>query len=195
MNTPERWHDTSSHFWADEQGAEWLVRLGWRDVSGRMECVGLLLAQKEPPYGAPYPSAPVVTATKVRSIPVGQFIEDARRMKAGSAATVADLYQAEGQSDDAQRAEEYGQRYEGKAGGRPRMYGEEHYHHVARIYSDAWRAGEPPTQAVERHPDFEPISHSTAARWVRECRKRGFLGETEKRVAGGVLPHEQEEGT
>jgi hypothetical protein len=193
MDELTRWQEVSSAFWPDELEGPWLVRLGWREVGGRKECVGMVLAQKEPAYGDPYPPAPILTATKVRAVPVGDFIDRGRRMLAGSAETVAGLDEAEGQPEDAKRVREYGRRFEGKAGGRPRLYGEEHYRHVARVYSDAWRGGEPPTQAVERHPDFEPISHSTAARWVRECRKRGFLGETEKRVAGGVLPPEQEE--
>ena len=153
------------------------------------------ITQKEPADGAPYPPAPILTAKKVRTIRIGDFIKRGRQWKAGSAAIVAGLYQEEGQTDAAERVQEYGGRFEAKAGGRPRLYGDDHYRKVARIYSEAWRRGEAPTQAVERHPDFVPLPYSTAARWVRECRKRGFLGETEKRVAGGVLPPEQEEGT
>jgi hypothetical protein len=43
---------------------------------------------------------------------------------------------------------------------------------VAAIYR---AAHEKPTQAVQRHPAFAPISYSTAARWVMEARRRGFL--------------------
>lgn len=58
--------------------------------------------------------------------------------------------------------------------GRPRMYGDDHYRRVAEVYMAAWLRGDNPTQAVERQ--FY-TSHSTAARWVRECRKpqRGLL--------------------
>jgi len=158
-----------------------------------MECVGISVTQKEPAHGAPYPPSPIITAKMVRTIPVGQFMERSRRLKTGSAEIVAGLHQKEGKSNAAEWARQYGDRFKARTGGRPREWGDDHYRKVAAIYAIAWRSGEAPTQAVERHPDFAPISHSTAARWVRECRKRGFLGKTEKRVAGGVLPPEQEE--
>jgi transposase len=44
---------------------------------------------------------------------------------------------------------------------------------VAGVYRAAWESGENPTQAVAKH--FEK-PYSTAARWVGEARKRGFLG-------------------
>jgi hypothetical protein len=47
---------------------------------------------------------------------------------------------------------------------------DEHLREVARIYLGA--TGKP-TRAVEE--EFGPISHSTAARWVGEARRRGFL--------------------
>ena len=74
------------------------------------------------------------------------------------------------------------------AGGRPRMYDDRHYRNVAAIYASAWRGGVAPTQFVEKIYD---VSHSTAARWVHECRKRGFLSTTDERRAGGVLPSEE----
>ena len=47
---------------------------------------------------------------------------------------------------------------------------DEHLREVAETYM---AASEKPTQAVEEA--FGPISHSTAARWVGEARRRGFL--------------------
>ena len=44
---------------------------------------------------------------------------------------------------------------------------------VARIYRDAFAAGQPPTQAVADHFD---APHANAARWVRRAREVGTLG-------------------
>lgn len=153
----------------------------------------MVVAQKEPACGEPYPPSPILTASKVRAIPIGEFITRGRRILAGSAEIVAKDYEKKGDLELAEWVREYGKRFKGASGGRPRMYGDDHYRRVAEIYSKAWRRGEPPTQAVERHPDFAPLSHSTAARWVRECRRRGFLAQTKKRIAGGVLPQDEKD--
>ena len=47
---------------------------------------------------------------------------------------------------------------------------DEHLREVADVYS---RTPEKPTQAVQHH--FAPTSYSTAARWVMQARRRGFL--------------------
>jgi hypothetical protein len=73
-----------------------------------------------------------------------------------------------------------------RRGGRPPVYGDEHYREVARIYSQAWRKG-------DRHPTLTvatkyTVARSTAAKWVSTARQRGFLGPTPARRAGGVKP-------
>jgi hypothetical protein len=50
---------------------------------------------------------------------------------------------------------------------------DDHLREVARVYN---QASEKPTQAVERA--LGPVAHSTAARWVVEARRRGFLPPT-----------------
>ena len=52
---------------------------------------------------------------------------------------------------------------------------------VATIYRFASLGGEKPTQAVV---ELLEIPRSTAARWVQQSRRRGFLGPTEERKAG-----------
>lgn len=49
-----------------------------------------------------------------------------------------------------------------------------HLEDVADVYRAAWRAGDPPTEAVKAH--FQ-TSHSTAARWVGMARKAKLLGD------------------
>jgi hypothetical protein len=194
-----RWHQVSSYNWPDEVKGPWTISLGWREVRGRMECVGVAITEKEPAYGAPYPPAEVITRQMVRKIPVGDYIKRTRPIQEGVAETVARLYEAEGNPEDAARVRDYGRRFsEGApAPGRPHKWGDDHYREVARAYTVGYGKGYP-TKYVARHfstPGGHQVSHSTAARWVRECRKRGYLGDApEKGVAGGVLPPEQKEG-
>lgn len=73
-----------------------------------------------------------------------------------------------------------------RRGGRPPVYGDEHYREVARIYAEAWSNG-------DRHPTLtvaaeHTVARSTAAKWVSTARQRGFLGPTLPRRAGGVKP-------
>jgi hypothetical protein len=58
---------------------------------------------------------------------------------------------------------------------------------VADVYRTALAAGQAPTQAVERH---FTTTHSTAARWVREARKAGVLGQSQGPKAGEATPSE-----
>jgi hypothetical protein len=71
-----------------------------------------------------------------------------------------------------------------RRGGRPPVYGDEHYREIAERYAQAWRNG-------DRHPTLtiakeKFASRSTAAKWVSTARKRGFLGATVARRAGGI---------
>ena len=50
---------------------------------------------------------------------------------------------------------------------------EENLREVARVYREALKRGDPPTQAVA---DGMNVARSTAARWVAAARKRGLLG-------------------
>jgi hypothetical protein len=58
----------------------------------------------------------------------------------------------------------------------------EHLAEVARIYREAWEAGEHPTIAVQ---NYFGISHSTAARWVGQARRAGHLGRPAEGSRGG----------
>jgi hypothetical protein len=58
----------------------------------------------------------------------------------------------------------------------------EHLEKVAGVYREAWRAGEHPTIAVEKHFG---VSHSTAARWVGQARRAGHLRPPAEGSRGG----------
>ena len=168
-----------------------------------MECVGFLvedIRQHLAKSGLPDdPSEPahVITAQLLRTLPIGRLTEEMRREKAEAAGAIADTLLEEGQDEAyAHHLQERSRRFkaEAAAGGRRPMYDREHYCKVANVYYRAWRKGDPPTQAVA---DYFTVSYSTAARWVRECRKpqRGLLGPTRRGKAGGVLPPEEKEDT
>jgi Family of unknown function (DUF6214) len=50
---------------------------------------------------------------------------------------------------------------------------DDNLHEVARVYREATKRGDPPTQAVA---SAMHVARSTAARWVTAARSRGFLG-------------------
>jgi len=177
--------DASVFLWPDEAAGPWQVRLSWREVAGRPECVGFAVEEWE----LADPAEPhIVTRQMVRAVPVGTLIEEARRREAGAAEIVAGLYIEEGEHGEAFDQLAYAERLRPRAqesGGRPRMYGREHYREVANVYFQAWRNGEPPTKAVQ---EFFGVSYSTAARWVREARKRDELSKAPEAGVPGGLP-------
>lgn len=168
--------------WSDPATGSWSITLTWRRVSERYECVGFALNQ-------PAPGTAYVTAALVRSVPVGRLIEETRRIAGSVAENLAAGYT---DADMTRGFEGIAAGFKTPAGGRPRMYDDEHYRNVAAFYAAAWRGSAAPTKFVET---TYGVSHSTAARWVHESRKRGFLGATDERRAGGVLPPDTEEGT
>jgi hypothetical protein len=63
---------------------------------------------------------------------------------------------------------------------------------VAKVYTDAFAEGQPPTREVARRldPNWNPKYNEnpkTAQRWVKMAREKGLLGETQERRKGGVL--------
>lgn len=122
------------------------------------ECVGVAIE-------APPGSGSRITAALVRKAPVGKFIKEARQ----SAATKAD-------------AEHDGTALPNVGAEHDRKKPDGHYHEVANVYFWAWVRGRAPLEAIRGH--FQ-VSHSTAARWVREARARKILGRAEHGRAGG----------
>ncbi len=103
-----------------------------------------------------------ITAVLVRSVPIGKFMAEARQhMTANGDATGSEPPVVTG-SD--------------------RKRPNEHYHEVANVYFWAWVHGTPPLEAIMSR--FH-VSHSTAARWVREARARTILGPAQHGRAGG----------
>ena len=196
--TSHHWRFTGSGEWPwlRDGSGPWRIGIKWRESGGRFECVGFSIEESDDVDPSEPPN--IVTAQMLRAIPIGSLIKQARRREANESETIAEFLWDSGDWADteaeeerlhaaAEAARDEGRRFKVEAtstsGGRRPMYDREHYHKVANIYYAAWRKGDPPTQAVAKH---FTVSYSTAARWVRECRRRTVLSTTERGVAGGL---------
>jgi len=165
--------------------------LYWLPIGGRFECVRFSI-EVDDKLGADIPPEQrLVTAQLVRSIPVGSLIEETRQRTGRDAASIAEAYHSAGDIESAQQERELAEQFRARRaeGHRPRL-GNDHYRAVAEVYASAWRSGSAPTQSIERYFD---VPHSTAARWVQEARRRGFLGQTQERKPGGIEPPKPKE--
>ena len=163
---PAGWRQSRTR-WPDAELGPWLVTLSWRLIAGRFECVGveLLSTLLEP--------TPVQTDVW-RAVPIGGFIQDARAKHAA-------WYERFDQDD---RAVEQTKRW--GRGRRPRHDPAK----VARIYTEALRAGQPPTKTVA---ETLVISRSSAANQVARARALGLLPPTERGRPRGIGQAETEE--
>lgn len=140
----------------------------WSDPDGRPwtvtltwrgnECVGVAIE------AATTGPANRITAALVRMVPVGAKMKEARQgmaIKPGASGGAAPPSTTTGSE---------------------RKKPDGHYYEVANVYFWAWVRDAPPLEAIRAH--FQ-VSHSTAARWVREARKRTILGPAEHGRAGG----------
>jgi hypothetical protein len=155
---------TTTHVWTDARERSWTTTLRWRLLpSGRCECVGFAISSDE--------ETDIVTRSLLREVPLGWLVQ---KMRPGPP----------GVRDDPTAAEMP------KVSRRTGRLGLRHYEQVARVYSRAFYAGDPPTKAVAETFD---VPYSTAARWVRKCRfgEVRFLGLTEPGVPGGVAPFDE----
>lgn len=164
---------SNAGLWPDATKGPWTIDLIWQVVDGRAECMGATItsvpldathmdldqAQKEG-LASPTP----LSATLWRELPIATIIDNDR------AKTLEWI-------DDGAVGMERSE-WEGR-GRRPRYSAAE----VARIYTEAWRKGEPPTKAVA---EALGISRSAAAKQVARARALGFIATTERgRAKGG----------
>jgi hypothetical protein len=135
-------------------------------ASGDLECRTVTVSQR--------PGGPPVTARGLRSLPLGQLVQAAAAAGALSVAPGSNgsvvMTPLLGRSAEVDGAYELS-RARAREGGRGALT-DEHYRKVAAVYT---RAERHPTKAVHLHKAWAPISYSTAARWVGEARRRGYL--------------------
>jgi hypothetical protein len=166
-----------------EGGGRLVVRFGWEVVRGRLEATGMEVESSRP-----------LAAEVVRSVRWASVVEDARRRYLALAQTAAagrleEIFGSLYTDARQDTREEVAERVTGRAQetlsaleerpgrpGRPRQYGREHFEEVARIYSEAYAKGEPPTRTVAER--FQ-VSRSAAAKWVARARDAGLLPEAE----------------
>jgi hypothetical protein len=116
-----------------------------------------------------------LTARGLRDIPLGAFIRMATAITLVPRETTAD-----GRTIINMTPPKYAP-LEVSAPRPQRRLSDECLREVATIYKAALATKEPPTRAVEQRHSQGPISYKTAARWVEETRKAGFLPAVEKR--------------
>ena len=157
---------------------EWVTVLptGWRDlrcrlwyseVEGRMELVAIHLEVMD--------GGRALTATDLRSVRLGELADEHRPL------LVFDV--SEGEQRIAPR---FYPKSRKRRGGRPPIYGPDHWIEVARVYREAY-AGKrlTPTRAVATHFD---VSVTAAVKWVAKCRELGLLPKTTQGKARAKAP-------
>jgi hypothetical protein len=150
---PRQWHST-----LDGEGLPYIVELDFAADEAGPSCQALRLVARE--AGEP------VSARRLREVPVAECIQVAISSAAMRFERRAgELRVAIGGTDPADTME-----LARKVRPRSATTSDEHLREVADVYL---KAPEKPTRAVE--DAFGPISHSTAARWVGEARRRGFI--------------------
>ena len=151
----------------------WVVSVELERGDSEWQCVAFHVSGRK---GKP------VTASLLRTLPVGTLIDLARKMRAD-----ADQHGDHNDPADLERRAQLRHRVlqrQRSEGGRPRDWGPEHFAEVASIYLRAIESGEKPTQSVARH--FK-VEQSTAAKWVARARHEyRLLAPTERGKASGL---------
>ncbi len=172
------YHRHTALQWPDPERGPWAATVHWREIAGRIECVGLNIWHGTTVGGDLMPDRePMpITATALREAGIHGLL-DAARAKflrereellaslgfAGPTATM-DLRRGIG----AAQREQVKRARVGRRLGRP-IYSAEHWNKVAETYLERFRIGSPsPTADVAAHFN---VSESTAAKWIARCRR------------------------
>lgn len=140
--------------WPDPEKGPYLLTLRWARSNGRPRPVGLHLDLEDP-------TGPPLTTSMMRDLKLAEIVvEDRERL--------AHIPQVKPAADVVVE------------GMRPATV--KRLQRASEIYMKAWRAGEPPTKAVERQMNASPAA---AANLVRRARAAGFLPPTSPGVSQG----------
>lgn len=172
--------------WPDADSGPYLVRVGWRLLGERWECVELSCSYVD--------EARPLHTKDMRALRLPAILRQAagelRRELAGQREELRATMQPTSSRAEyrkqlaAQRRADEALQAAAPRRGRPATPLAE-LQQVATIYERAFRAHRPPTMAVA---ETLQISHSAAAKRVAVCRQRGLLGEAEQGKAGvGLL--------
>jgi len=160
----------------------WLMRFGFAEVRGRVECVSILV---EP---GTIPPSEALTRQLLRAIPFAAMVNEIREEPDGDLRRLVGL---RGWSSlGTLRKHGLGllaTREAARARGRPRL-DQTLIREVAQVYLDP-QYGRAPTAAVARH--FH-VSRSTAAKWVRRARDHELIAPTTPGRVSGMVEAEGE---
>lgn len=160
--------------WPDEGTGPWLAEIELREIGGRAECVGLRIEWAGDPR-----HLRALTTSDLRRLRLAEMIAGGR--KGHREVDVTAFVDHLRESGIITRAEPPpAGPSAGSQGGRPILYGDDHYEEVAQVYRRAFAEGQPPRRAVA---EWFNVSPSAASKWVAEARKRGTLPPTERGVA------------
>lgn len=140
--------------WPDPEKGPYLLTLRWAREQGRPKLAGLHIDLTDP-------TGPALTTSLLRDLKLAELaIEDREQLAYIAQVTPTAEVVVEGM--------------------RPATV--KRLQRAAEIYMDAWRAGEPPTKAVERQMNATPAA---AANLVRRARAAGLLPKTQPGIAQG----------
>ncbi len=154
--------------WPSARHGPWFIELHWQVIDGRAECVGFDLRSSLPEghrlstgyRGILRRKGTPLTATLLRSIPVGQLVAEHRdELHAMLGGTVFDPAGARRPRSTPARLTE-----------------------AAAAYQQAWSAGTSTTRAVQDHFN---ISAGAARKLIWQARDAGLLPKTQSGVARG----------
>lgn len=166
--------------WPDENGP-WDLTLYWRWSGRGIECTGMKLQLR--PDAAVEP----LTASVLRAVALQSEVRRGRDETAGrEGGWLVEAYDAAVAGDpenahlldelsnwDIESIRESVRKWmPPRPGGRPEMYGQEHYERVATVYAAAAASSGSPTKAVE---SALQVSRATASRHIARARELGLL--------------------
>jgi hypothetical protein len=169
--------------WSAE-GRDWLIEIDTGFSGDRVICVGFSVRSFGSSQalrtlcGFPdeHQTTQEVTASLVRGLPVGSLTQRA-------ISGLMRMLEATGRDAELFKPLIEETR-KGPKRGRPTLYDDDHWARVAEVYSREYAAGGHPTKKVA---EVFKVNRHTAAKWVATSRRRGFLGQTTPRRAGGAI--------
>jgi hypothetical protein len=180
----DRWRGLRDDWEGPLTGGGLQIWFEWEEVEGRLECVGVRIT---PDRGGA--TRRVITTSLMREISWSALIEKKKEVNLRRAHKWAETKKigiSEIPVDPELIAEArkmvpaWESSLLGSRRGRPRELNPDDFARVAQVYTDAYRAGLPPTKAVAEKFN---LSRSGAAKRVARARRDGLLPKTRQRVA------------
>lgn len=165
--------------WPDRDEGPWLIDFEFQPIAGRAECVGIQVTSARPLDAQPWqaggklPEVGIPLTTSVlRGIRLSELVTEIRETNAELAAMLDEQEEA--------RA------FAAPPGMRPATA--RRLQRAAEAYQEAWRRGQPPTQAVAQRLN---VSTAAAASLVARARSAGLLPPTTPGKAGAASGEER----